>query len=384
MKKIVLIAAVLALFLSPIAFAAADYLVIKDVDFEDPIVPGSVLPITVELENTHPIYNINDLEVKVWIENVFGEKIAKTMVSGLVIQESSEKEIKLKLTTPSDLEPGHYYLEVNAIGRLERSTERVFATYSKSVEVEALENALYISKIEFSKQNYVPNEDVDVAVTIVNTGSEDQENVNISLIVPELNIQKTITLYGTLLSGTSRTVYFTFKLPSDIDKTIIAVSAIAKSDFAKTSANTNLILSLPEKIDTSKTPLTLINKEIKKGQTFELQIKVTNKNSEEKSYFLRSDGSLNVDLSEIKFDLLPGQSKIVSAKISAEQSGIQNGAIYVFEGNNLVSEIDIQAKVLQNLTTNAIIFLVLILVIVILAILLQYKKNRSQKTTTYY
>ncbi|MEM4713966.1 MAG: hypothetical protein QXQ79_00260 [Candidatus Nanoarchaeia archaeon] len=383
MKKIVLIAAVLALFLAPIAFAA-NYLVIKDVDFEEPIVPGSTLPVTVELENTHQLYNINDLEVKVWIENVFGEKLTRTTVSGLTIQELDDKEIILKLPVPSDLEPGTYSLEVSAVGRLERSTEKVFAKYSKSVEVEAVEDSLYISKIEFSKQTYNAGENVDVAITVINTGSEDQNDVRISLIIPELNIQKEITLYGTLFSGTSRIIYFTFKLPTNIEQSIYAVNVFAKNDFVKTSSTSNLIVNLPEKIDANKAPTTLIKKELKKGQTFELQIKVTNKNSEEKSYFLRSDGSLNVDLSEIKFDLLPGQSKIVSAKISAEQSGIQNGAIYVFEGNNLVSEIDIQAKVLQNLTTNAAIFLVLILIIAILAILLQYKKNRSHKTTTYY
>ncbi|MGC8940961.1 MAG: hypothetical protein ACP5JY_02920 [Candidatus Nanoarchaeia archaeon] len=364
------------------------YLVIEDADFNDSISPNSILTVEATLLNMHEIRAVEKLEIKAWLENAFGERVSdKATISGLVLQAQGERNVKLKISIPANIMPGTYTLKIIATGKLEKSTEKVSAEYTDQIDIEAKEDSLFISNIELSKNEYRSGDNVDLAITVINNGLEDQDNVVVSISVPELGVTKSIQLLGPLYSGTSQTVYFTFVVPKNTDSGIYTIRATAADNLVKTSRSATFVVK--ELKEESKYSTLLVTKELRKGQSTEISFKVVNSDSELKNYTISfvSTG-LSASIVPTSFSLLPGQSKVLTAKITASDVGQQIGEISVFENGNTISVLRIVANITDNyLTPFAITFIVLVLLIVAIIIYREYKFNNNKpklRATAYY
>ncbi|MEM2874258.1 MAG: hypothetical protein QW063_02335 [Candidatus Nanoarchaeia archaeon] len=358
---------------------------ITDVDYEDPVAPGTSVAVTVTLENTDAKYDVEDIVVKVWIENQFNERITeKALVSGLQVQQNDERDLTLTVQVPEDAEEGDYTLVVTANGRWEKTGEQVSARYEDAIEIERNDDALFISKIELFKEKYKAAEAVDVAVTVYNNGNEDQNDVIVAISVPELGIQKSIKLFGTFFAGTEQTVYFTFKLPENIDAGIYTIKATVSNALAKYSTSINLFVESAAKIDTNKISTSTISKELKVNEDLELQLKVANGATESKDYFVsvKSTDGLVCEVTPNSFTLKPGESKLVNVLLVAKAAGEQTAKITINENGNVISVAEVEVNVKEALSGIAALFLFLVLILVGVVIYLQYK-GKQQKMLYY-
>ena len=387
--KIFALLATLLLVAPFAAFAAEDTgkFVISDVDYNDPVAPGDAVEVTVTLANSDAKYDVEDLEVTAWIQDQFGDKVSdKAIVSGLQVQQGSDRDLTLNLEVPADAEAGDYTLIVKADGRWENIKSRVSAeSVDNIIEVEQFDDAFYVSDITLSKTQYKAGDTVDVAVTVMNNGQEDQDAVAVAIAVPEFNILKSLKMFGTMYAGTEQTVYFTFALPKDATG-IYTLKATASNDLAKDTSNVNIVIEAAPKIDAAKTVVTTVSKELRVGEKTDLQLSVANKGTETKAYIVSvyAEG-INGVVDPASFSLAPGQAKTVDVELTALKAGTQAADITVTENGAVVSKVIVTSEVAQGMTDVAALFLALAVILALVVVYTQYKggNGRTEKALYY-
>lgn len=365
------------------AYAASDetqkYIAITDVNYDDPVAPGTTLNVEIELTNSHQIQDFEDVNVKAWLINSFGDRITDKVVAGTMqIQQDSEKTITLKINVPEDLEPGEYTLKVEADGIWEKGTQRETVTAENTVEVEQNDDALFVKTVKTAETDYKAGDTVDVAVTVVNNGVDDQDNVVVSIAVPEFDIQKSLKIFGTLFAGNSQTMYFTFDMPEDADGGIYTMTATAGNAIAKSSTSDNLIVKDTIEAGSANVKSSDVNLgDITVGKTKEMQITVSNKDSATKSYAITASGNdwAEITATPSKFDLRPGQTQTVTIGITAEETGKNTAEIYVFENGAAISSIDIEANAGTSMTIIGAAIVGLIIILALAVVYFQYYRN---------
>lgn len=383
---------VIALFalstLGSVAFAATttEDIAITDVNYDDPVAPGATLAIGVELTNSHLILDFEDTNVKAWLVDSFGDRVTDKVVAGpMQIQQNSEKILVLNLEIPADLEPGDYKLIVEADGIWEKASHRVTISSENTVEVEQNDDAFYIQDIRTSKSEYSAGNNVDVALTVMNNGVDDQDNVVVSLAIPELNVAKSLKIFGTLFAGNSQTVYMTFALPKDADGGIYTMTATAGNAIAKYSTSANLVLKKPIQIsssDTSNLKSTNVAMALDVGKSDSVQLAISNKDTVTKSYEISANGNdwATITASPIKFDLRPGQTQTVTITVTAEKAGQHTADIIVAENGKAISAVTIDANAKTPLTSAGAAIAVLAIILAAIIVYFQFYKNGSNKT----
>jgi hypothetical protein len=393
--KLFTVLAILLLVAPIAAFAAEDSkaseFTIDHIDYEDNVAPGTSIPVEMTLANSDPTLNIENIEVKAWLENKFGERVSdKAVASGLIVQQNSDRDLKLTLEVPADVAAGDYTIVIQASGRFESpfsvAGEKVTVEARKTLEVEGMDDSVYVADVRLSKTQYKAGDTVDVAVTVMNNGKDDLANVAIAIAVPEFDVLKSAKLFGDLYSGTEQTVYFTFNLPKDASG-IYTLKATASNDLAKNTANINLVVEVPAKVDTAKTPTSTITKDLKFGQTGVLQLNIANKGTETKTYAVAvvSD-NIKATVTPATFSLAPAQSRTVSVEMTPEVTGAQTATITVTENGNAISQMTVNADVTQGLSGLAGLFVGLAIIGAAIVAFMQYNKNGNGKTakTLYY
>ena len=394
MRKLfaILVAALLAVTAVPaLAFAAdpaeASSFVISDVDYDDPVSPGNTVEVTVTLANMDLTQDIESVEVKVWLMDYFGARVTnKVMISGFQIQQDSDTDKVLKIALPSDLEEGEYTLRVEASGRWEKSGQKETIIADNLIEAEQLDDSLFVSELRFTKESYKSSDTVDAAVTVMNNGKEDLESVQVTIAVPELDIVKSLTLFGTLFSGAEQTVYLTFQLPEDASG-IFTMKATAANGLATSTASKVLVVAdAQETIDTSKVSNAQLSKELVVGKDEIISMQVANKGTVTKSYSVStdSDNGLEVMVEPQSFSLAPGQSRNVLVHLTATETGTSNAEVTVVEGNTAVSAVSIDTTATQGFTQNTGLFMLAVLIIAGIVLYMQYRNPEAEKKTLYY
>ena len=382
-------ALLLAVMAVPFANAESGAFRIDDVDFDDPVIPGESVAIVVTLANDDLKLDVEQIEVKAWAVDQFGERITdKAVISGFQVQQNDDTEKTVNLRFPAETEEGEYTLVLTADGRWENTGEFVSLRFEDTIEVEQADDSLLTSEIRLTKETYKSGDTVDVAVTVMNNGVEDQSSVTVAVAVPELDILKSITLFGTLFAGSEQTVYFTFQLPDDANG-IYNLKATASNAAAKSTASVNLVVESAAKASSSNTAVTEMSREMTVGKSEDFQIKVANKGSEVKSYLVTVSGDLEGSASPASFRLNPGETKTVDVELTAKSAGEQSAVVQVQQGSSVVSEVRVSANVAQGLTQSAGAFIVLVLLIAGVVLYMQHKNPNAnasgdKKKTLYY
>jgi len=367
------------------AYAAEDVteskFAITDVNYDDPIAPGATLAVEIELTNSHSTLDFEDVNIKTWLVDAFGDRVTDKEVAGMMqIQQDSEKTLTLNVDVPEDLEPGEYTLIVEAEGIWEKGTHRETVTppTENIVEVEQNDDAFFAQSIRTDKENYFAADKVDAAVTVLNNGVEDQENVVVSIAIPEFGIEKSLKIFGTLFAGNSQTVYFTFDLPEDADGGIYTLTATVGNALAKSSSSVNLVIKEPIQVssDIKITGENVDLGQIEIGKAKEIQIAVSNKDSVTKSYEIKADADwAKINADPVKFELRPGQTQKVAISIEAEETGKNTATIYVFENGNAISSVEIDADARTSLTTIGAVLVALAFILAAAIVYTQFCRN---------
>ncbi len=365
------------------AYAASDetqYFAITDVDYDDPIAPGATLAVEIELTNSHQTQDFEDVNIKAWLVDGFGDRVTDKAIAGpMQIQQDSEKTLTLNLAVPSDVEPGDYKLIIEAEGIWEKGTHRETVRAENTVEIEQNDDAFFVQSIRTDKENYYASDNVDAAVTVMNNGVEDQENVVVSIAIPELGVEKSLKIFGTLFAGNSQTMYFTFDLPEDADGGIYTLTATAGNALAKASSSVNLVVKEPIEIssDVKVTGESVDLGEIEVGETEEIQVAVSNKDSVSKSFEIKTDGNdwATITATPTKFDLRPGQTQTVKVSIDAEETGEHTATIYIFENGKAISSVEIDANARTQLTTIGAVIVALAFILAAAIVYTQFYRN---------
>lgn len=370
------------------AFATTDEkIAITDVNYEDPIAPGTTLAVDVELSNTDLIKDFQEVQVKAWLVDSFGDRLTdKVAIGPMQIQQDAEKTVTLNLNIPGDAQPGDYKLIIEASGIWEKGTTRITITPANDYKVEVEQNtdALFVKDIRTAKTEYSAGNSVDVAVTVMNNGADDQDNVAVSVAVPELGVEKSLKLFGTLFAGNSQTMYFTFALPKDAAGGIYTLTATASDAVAKYSSSTNLVVKAPITVssDTTgikSTQVKLDNIDVNKAETFQLSI--ANKDIVTKSYEISANGNdwAAITASPTKFDLKPGQTQAVTITVTAEKAGQHSADVLVLENGKAISGVTIDATVETQMTSAGAAIAVLAIILAAIIVYFQFYRNNSGK-----
>ncbi len=374
--------------LGSVAFAATttdENIAITDVNYDDPVAPGATLAVGIELTNSHQTLDFEDMNVKAWLVDSFGDRVTDKVVAGpMQIQQDAEKTLVLNLQIPADLEPGDYKLIVEAGGIWEKASSRVTISSENTVEVEQNDDAFFIQDIRTSKAEYSAGDNVDVALTVMNNGFDDQDNVVVSVAIPELNIAKSLKIFGTVFAGNSQTVYMTFALPKDADGGIYTMTATAGNAVAKYSTSANLVLKKPIQIsssDTSNLKSTAVSMALDVGKSDSVQLAISNKDTVTKSYEISANGNdwATITASPIKFDLRPGQTQTVTITVTAEKAGAHTADIIVAENGKAISAVTIDANAKTPLTSAGAAIAVLAIILAAIIVYFQFYKNGSNK-----
>jgi len=200
---------------------------VADDDYENEVSPGDTIVLELELENDQTVYN--DVSVEAYLVDGSGLRVSEIQESNeFNLVEDEEEVITMEFEVEQDLEAGDYeiYVEIT-------SDEGLLFVHEYPVTVERADNSLVVTDLRVS--NAAAGETVDVAVTILNNGQTDEDNVLVSLSVAG---QTVTSDYFTVEEDEELVRYFTLTLPSGASGNELVTVAVANEDVSVSSSTT--------------------------------------------------------------------------------------------------------------------------------------------------
>jgi hypothetical protein len=200
---------------------------VADNDYEDEVSPGDTIVLELELENGNTIYN--DVSLEAYLIDGNGLRVSDIQETGdfnLGVEE--EEVVTMEFNVEEDLDEGTYQIYVVAT-----SDEGTLFEETYDVTVERDEHSLVVTDLRVS--NAAAGETVDVAVTILNNGQTDEDNVLVSLSVAG---QTVTSDYFTVEEDEELVRYFTLTLPSGASGNELVTVAVANEDVSVSSSTT--------------------------------------------------------------------------------------------------------------------------------------------------
>ena len=201
---------------------------VADNDYEDEVSPGDTLVLELELENGNNVYN--DVSLEAYLRDSNGLRVSEVQeTSDFNLVAEEEETVTMQFEVEEDLEEGTY--EIYVVGTSDEGT--LFEeTYSVAVERE--ENSLVVTDLRVSN-GATAGETVDVAVTILNNGQTDEDNVLVSLSVAG----ETVTSdYFTVEEDEELVRYFTMTLPTGASGNEVVTVNVANEDVSVSASST--------------------------------------------------------------------------------------------------------------------------------------------------
>ncbi len=340
---------------TPVAATESNKFAISDVSFEDPVAPGQTLTATVTLDNTALTDDVKDITVKAWIEDSNGDLVG-TKVSMDVVQlhQDCDKDVTVNIAVPSNTDADTYTLYVTAKGEWEDANTEVSASWNGPVEVEQAEHGLAIENVKLSANTLSAGDSVDVAITVLNNGNNDENGVVIKAAIPELGVEKSVKLINTLGQYAETTQYITLQLPEKVQDGLYTVKVTVYNDQAGTSANAdfvveNAVVAKPSGAITQ--PATGVQTiEAGKGVVFSMQIANNAQTAKTFSFTVggASDWTSNVRVDPAVISLGAGESETVQIHMIPTQAGEHSFTLFVSDGATTIAGQQVKVAVTGN------------------------------------
>lgn len=201
---------------------------VADNDYEDEVSPGDTIVLELELENGNNVYN--DVSLEAYLRDSNGLRVSEVQeTSDFNLVAEEEETVTMQFEVEEDLEEGTY--EIYVVGTSDEGT--LFEeTYSVAVERE--ENSLVVTDLRVSN-GATAGETVDVAVTILNNGQTDEDNVLVSLSVAGATVTSD---YFTVEEDEELVRYFTMTLPTGASGNEVVTVNVANEDVSVSASST--------------------------------------------------------------------------------------------------------------------------------------------------
>lgn len=261
--------------------------VLDDVDFEDEVAPEDVLIVEIKLDNQEDT-KFYDVKLRVWIEDEDGDRLGdrkETDEFDLSVDEEEEKTLSIEI--PDDADEGMYTLYVRA-----ESDEGCLFEETYDLEVVRDKDRLKIDKVGFNSE-IDAGEDFNIAVTVLNNGQNDQEDVRVMVDLADLDLSQK-SQYFDIEEDEKITQYFTLTIPEGVEGEY-TLSIEVVSDDAKVSKDYIVKItgvSEEEKEVDVKITVEEPEKTLMSGKGSIFRITVTNKGNKLETFTFSAAGTI--------------------------------------------------------------------------------------------
>jgi uncharacterized membrane protein len=341
---------------TPVVATESSKFAISDVSFEDPVAPGQTLTATVTLDNTALTDDVKDITVKAWIEDSNGDLVGTKFSTDVVkLRQDCDKDVTVNIAVPSNTEEDTYTLWVTAEGKWVDAKEKVTASWNGPVDVEQAEHALAIENVKLSANTLSAGDSVDVAITVLNNGQNDENGVVIKAAITELGVEKSVKLINTLGQYAETTQYITLQLPEKVQDGLYTVKVTVYNDQAGTSANADFVVEnavvAPKPTGAITQPATGVQTiEAGKGVVFSMQIANNAQTAKTFSFTVggASDWTSNVRVDPAVISLGAGESETVQIHMIPTQAGEHSFTLFVSDGATTIAGQQVKVAVTGN------------------------------------
>src|SRR3989338_5728303 len=350
MNPLKILTALLAGLLLLATIAAANELVIKNVELEDDeVAPGAMLEVTFDLETPAD----KDYKYVVVTAQVKGDDDTKiTRDFGTIFAGSKREERKITVNVPEDLRDGAYKVVLKAKGVL-----KVVGTRTSTLEVpftvEQQYFSVFVDEVELSDENLLAGTSFDVAVKIANNDNEDLENVKVQVEIPELKAKQSVVLRE-LAQDNEQTVYLSLGVPQAAESGLYPLKVTASNAKTQAVATQNIevtkVAAPAVVVDNQKVvPTQVTTPSIKVGQGAVVSLEVRNNQDAARTFDVVlggvADWTSNARIDPASVTLDAGESAAVQVYLLPKTAGERAFTLYVKDGATLVSATQVNVKV---------------------------------------
>lgn len=220
-------------------------IIVKDFDFSEKTGPGQTVEFDIELDS-NASYDAENVEATVVVKKLAdGDDVESAVVDFGNIDKGDDATETASIKVPVDANDQKYsveveleWVEVDANGN-DVKTHKAIYTAADKLEVVKAKHQVQITSVQMDKQSYESGDTVQLAVSVLNTGAND-ETVQVK-VAADVNAQaQSATI--TLKEGDSSTQYLTFVIPEATkDGNYFAV---VSATYSGTSAIQKLVLAV--------------------------------------------------------------------------------------------------------------------------------------------
>ena len=380
--KQILAVLVVGLMLATPVIATDSNFAISDVSFDDPVAPGQNLAVTVTLENSALTDNaltdnVHDITVKAWLENSKHELVGTRSSQDIVkVHPDTEKDLTFNIAVPSDTDAGTYTLQVTAKGEWENADQQVSVSWNGPVEVEQAEHGFAIQDVQLSANSLSAGDALDVAVTVLNNGQNDESGITVKAAIPELGVEQSIKLIKPIAENDQVTQYLTLQLPEKVKDGLYTVKVTVYNDKAGASAQKDLAVenaAVVAKPTGAVTQPALGVQTIQAGKGAIFSMQVANNANTAKTFGFTvggaGDWASNVRVDPTVLTLGAGESETVQVHMIPTESGEHSFTLFVSDGSTTIAGQQVKVAVSGGLAgsegsvgQNLIILLIFVLI----------------------
>jgi len=360
------------------------------------VTPGEVVDIKVVFVADE---NAENVRIKAEISGEDEDSEARTGKFDIIDGRVYKKYLKLQV--PSELDDeivDDYELEIKIWNK--------DGSYSDSFDLTVQRESfkLEIMSIDVPQAIDVGNE-LPVDIVLKNVGSHDLDDLYVTVSIPALNLERRAYFddlapledldcdwpYDEALDPSldcsdgdndeDDTVSgrISLQIPSDAENGIYALEVEASNDDTSVSETTQIVIE-NEFSGREVIPRTT-GKTFSVGEKAEYELLIVNPTNKLKVYRVipESSGELSVSTSESVVAVSPGSSKTVTVIASAISEGTYDFNVNVFEGEELLSTVQLNANVEGRALANPIVVLTIVLAIIFIVLLIVLVTLLSRK-----
>ncbi len=205
--RALILSLVIFVFLASVAHAAGSKLFFSDVDvkvgsrtsknlddgdtIDDEAEPGDTVEFRVEVQNNftnEEDLDIEDITIEVTIEGIDDGDDLDDESSDFDLRAGRDKRVTIKFQVPIEVEEDNFDVLIHAEGEDENGTDHD-ADMRLSLDVEKESHLLTITRLSLSPAEVSCNRrNMQLATTVINTGNEDEEDVEFQVLNTDLGI----------------------------------------------------------------------------------------------------------------------------------------------------------------------------------------------------
>ena len=316
------------------------------------------------------------------------------------VREGTRKSVNLELDLPRDLDNGENTLRVFV---LDRNSEELVKTFE--FEVESPRHSVDIKDVVFSPGNTVKaGRSLLATVLVENYGDRDEEDVKVSVDIPELGVKAT-KFISELDAEDSEDVFGDYEgglilpIPADAAGDYEVVISVAYDDLRETVSESYTLHVLANDMFQHTDRLVLAvgpeMQNVAAGSSAVYAVALTNAGTSSKAYTLEvaTGDWASASLSDSLVVLEPGKNKVVYVEVTAAADAVAGehvASLTISSGDESLETIALKANVMQNNAASAgkdlslrngleIALIVLVVLLVIIGLIVGFSRLRKDE-----